>query len=328
MLHRSFAGCALALAVSVAGWVAAPSALAQDRIDRPVRILFGVPACGTVDLIARLVADKMKDGLGQPVVIDNRPGAIGRIAAEALKNAAPDGTTLMVAPVSAIAVVPHVFPNIPYDSLKDFAPVGLGATFPLAIAAGPASGAKTWAEFVAWAKANPGKASYATSGAGSLLHFYGVLLSREIGVDMTHVAYKGSAAYLNDLVGGQVPAAIDAIADLSELHRAGKIRVLASSGAKRSTALPDVPSFGELGVKGVEASGWFGFFVPARTPPALVELLNREINKALRAPDVAEKLTKVGLDPAPSTVDEFARLVASDHAKWGPVVRASGFKPE
>lgn len=328
MLHRSFAGCALALAVSVAGWVAAPSALAQDRIDRPVRILVGFPAGGTVDLIARLVADKMKDGLGQPVVIDNRPGAIGRIAAEALKNAAPDGTTLMVAPVSAIAVVPHVFPNIPYDSLKDFAPVGLGATFPLAIAAGPASGAKTWAEFVAWAKANPGKASYATSGAGSLLHFYGVLLSREIGVDMTHVAYKGSAAYLNDLVGGQVPAAIDAIADLTELHRAGKVKVLASSGATRSTALPDVPTFNELGVAGVEAMGWFGFFAPAKTPKPIVDALNAAINKALTSPDVAEKLSKLGMDPATGSPELFAKVLADDYAKWGPIVKASGFKPE
>ncbi len=328
MRRRTLVRLAPVLALGATLPLAAPSALAQDRIDKPVKILVGFPAGGTVDLIARLVADKMKDGLGQPVVIENKPGAIGRIAAEALKNAAPDGTTLMVAPVSAIAVVPHVFPNTPYDSLRDFAPVGLGATFPLAFAAGPASGARTWPEFVAWAKANPGKASYATSGAGSLLHFFGVLLSREIGVDMTHVAYKGSAAYLNDLVGGQVPAAIDAIADLSELHRAGKIRVLASSGPKRSTALPDVPSFGELGVRGVEASGWFGFFAPAKTPQPLIELLNREIVKALRAPDVAERLTKVGLDPAPSTPEEFGRLVASDHAKWGPVVRASGFKPE
>jgi tripartite-type tricarboxylate transporter receptor subunit TctC len=225
-------------------------------------------------------------------------------------------------------VVPHVYADITYDPVKDFAPVALGATFQFAIAAGPQSGAKNWNEFVAWAKANPGKASYATSGAGSLPHFVGVLLSRGIGVEMLHVPYKGSAAYINDLVGGQIPAAIDAIADLTELHRAGRVRVLASSGAKRSTALPDVPTFSELGVKDVEAMGWFGFFAPAKTPKPVVEALNRAINKALQSPDVVEKLTKVGMDPATSTPEEFGRIVAADYAKWGPVVKASGFKPE
>ena len=317
----------LAFLGALALGIAAP-ALAQDKIDRPVKLIVGFPPGGTVDLIARVVADKMKDTLGQPVIVENRPGAIGRIAADAVKAAAPDGTTIMVMPIGPMAVVPHVYPDITYDPVKDFAPVALGATFQFAIAAGPASGAKNWNEYVAWAKANPAKASYATSGAGSLPHFFGVLLGRGIGVEMVHVPYKGSAAYVNDLLGGQIPAAIDAMADLTELHRAGKIRILASSGAKRSTALPDVPTFTELGVKNVEAIGWFGFFAPARTPKAIVDLLNSSINRALQAPDVVEKLTKVGIDPATGTPEEFGRIVAADYAKWGPVVKASGFKPE
>ncbi len=302
-----------------------PVVAAQATLDRPVHILVGFAPGGTADLIARVVADKLKDTVGQPVIVENRPGAIGRIAAEAVKNAAPDGATIMVMPIGPMAVVPHTYKNISYDAIKDFAPIGLGATFQFAIAAGPASGAKTWQEFVAWAKANPGKASYATSGAGSLPHFFGVLLSREIGVDMVHVAYKGSGAYVNDLLGGQVPAAVDAIADLTELHRAGKIRILASSGATRSTALPEVPTFTELGVKGVEAVGWFGFFAPAKTPKPIVDALNRGINKALQAPDVVEKLSKIGMDPATSTPEEFARILAADYTKWGPIVKASGF---
>jgi tripartite-type tricarboxylate transporter receptor subunit TctC len=317
---------ATVLCASLAG-VAAPVA-AQDKFDKPVKILVGFAAGGTADLIARVVADKMKDSLGQPVIVENRPGAIGRIAAEAVKNAAPDGTLIMVMPIGPMAVVPHVYKDIPYDPIKDFTPIAVGATFQFAFAAGPASGAKTWAEFAAWAKANPTKAAYATSGAGSLPHFFGVLLGRGIGVEMVHVPYKGSAAYINDLIGGQVPAAVDAIADLTELHRAGKITILASSGAQRSTALPEVPTFSELGVKNVEAMGWFGFFAPAKTPKPVVDALNRAINKALTSPDVVEKLSKLGMDPATGTPEEFAKIVASDYAKWGPIVTASGFKPE
>lgn len=306
----------------------ASPAFAQDKFDKPVRIVVGFPAGGTADLIARVVADKLKDSLGQPVVVDNRPGAIGRIAAEAVRNAPADGATIMVMPIGPMAVVPHVYKDVPYDPIRDFAPVALGATFQFAIAAGPESGAKNWSEFAAWVKANPGKASYATSGAGSLPHFFGVLLGREIGVNMVNVPYKGSAAYINDLLGGQIPAAIDAIADLTELHRAGRVKILASSGAKRSTALPEVPTFNELGVKNVEAIGWFGFFAPAKTPKPIVDLLNRNINKALQAPDVVDRLTKLGMDPATGTPEEFGKIVASDYAKWGPIVTASGFKPE
>jgi tripartite-type tricarboxylate transporter receptor subunit TctC len=327
MTIRSMARAAVRATICAALAAVALSAVAQDKFDKPIKLLVGFPAGGTADLIARVVADKMKDSLGQPVIVENRPGAIGRIAADAVKAAPPDGTTIMVMPIGPMAVVPHVYADITYDPLKDFTPIAIGATFQFAIAAGPQSGARNWNEFVAWAKANPGKAAYATSGAGSLPHFFGVLLSRGMGVEMLHVPYKGSAAYINDLIGGQIPAAIDAIADLSELHRAGKVRILASSGSKRSTALPDVPTFAELGVKDVEALGWFGFFAPAKTPQPIVEALNRAINKALQSPDVAEKLSKVGMDPATGTPEDFGRIVASDYAKWGPIVKASGFKP-
>ena len=315
---------AVVVALAATTFAAAP-VLAQDKMDKPVRILVGFAPGGTADLIARVVADKLKDTIGQPVIVENRPGGGGRIAADAVKAAAPDGATIMVMPIGPMAVVPHTLKSISYDTVKDFTPIGLGATFQFAFAAGPQSGAKTWSEFVAWAKANPNKASYATSAAGSLPHFIGVLLSRELGVDMVHVAYKGSAAYINDLIGGQVPAAIDALADLTELHRAGRIRILATSGATRAAAAPEVPTFAELGLKNMVVSGWFGFFAPANTPKPVIDTLNRGINKALASPDVVEKLSKLGMDPATSTPEEFARIVASDFAKWGPVVKASGF---
>lgn len=315
-------------AVTMAVALASGAALAQERFDRPVRIIVGFAAGGTADLMARLVADKMKDSLGQPVIVENRPGAAGRIAADAVKAAPPDGSTLMVMPIGPMAVVPHTYKTLSYDPLRDFAAVGIGATFDFALAAGPASGAKSWSEYVAWAKANPSKSSYATSGAGSLPHFFGVLLGKEAGIEMVHVAYKGSAAYVNDLMGGAIPIAVDTVADLSELHRAGRIRILATSGTQRSPAVPEVPTFNELGVKNVEASGWFGFFAPARTPPATIELLNRHLNMALRSPDVVDKLRNVGMEPATSTPDEFAKRLAADYAKWGPVVKATGFTAE
>ena len=318
-------GAGLALCAAL---VAGAPAMAQDKIDKPVKILVGFAAGGTADIIARVVAEKMTASLGQPVLVENRPGAIGRIAAEAVKGAAPDGTTLMVMPIGPMAVVPHVYKDITYDPIKDFTPVAIGATFQFAFAASPKSGAKTWAEFVQWAKANPGKADYATSGAGSLPHFFGVLLGRGIGVDMVHVPYKGSAAYTSDLIGGQVSGAIDALADLTELHRAGKVKILASSGAKRSTALPDVPTFTELGVTGVEAMGWFGFFAPPKTPKPIIDALNKAINAALQSPDVAAKLSGLGMDPATGTPEQFGKIVADDYAKWGPIVKASGFKPD
>jgi tripartite-type tricarboxylate transporter receptor subunit TctC len=327
MTLRSVMHAAVSAVLCAALAVALPAGAQDYKFDRPIKILVGFAAGGTADLIARVVADKMKDSLGVPVVVDNRPGAIGRITAEAVKGAAPDGTTLMVMPIGPMAVVPHVYKDIPYDPVKDFTPIAIGATFQFAIAAGPASGAKTWNEFVAWAKANPGKASYATSGAGSLPHFFGVMLGRGIGVEMVHVPYKGSAAYMNDLIGGQVPAAVDAIADLTEQHRAGKVKILASSGTSRSKALPDVPTFAELGVA-IEAMGWFGFFAPAKTPKPIVDTLNRAINQALASPDVVAKLSGIGMDPATGTPDDFAKIVASDYAKWGPIVTASGFKPE
>ena len=315
-------------AVTMAVALASGAALAQERFDRPVRIIVGFAAGGTADLMARLVADKMKDSLGQPVIVENRPGAAGRIAADAVKAAPPDGSTLMVMPIGPMAVVPHTYKTLSYDPLKDFAAVGIGATFDFALAAGPASGARSWSEYVAWAKANPSKSSYATSGAGSLPHFFGVLLGKEAGIEMVHVAYKGSAAYVNDLMGGAIPIAVDTVADLSELHRANRIRILATSGTQRSPAVPEVPTFNELGVKNVEASGWFGFFAPARTPPATIELLNRHLNMALRSTDVVDKLRNVGMEPATSTPDEFAKRLAADYAKWGPVVKATGFTAE
>jgi len=226
-----------------------------------------------------------------------------------------------------MAVVPHVYKDITYDPIRISHRLRLArrssSRSPQVRKAAPRHGRSSL-----HGPRRIGKADYATSGAGSLPHFFGVLLGRGIGVEMVHVPYKGSAAYMNDLIGGQVSGAVDAIADLTELHRAGKVKVLASSGAKRSTALPDVPTFNELGVTGVEAMGWFGFFAPAKTPRRSSTRSIRRSTRRLQSPDVAAKLSGLGMDPATGTPDQFAKIVADDYAKWGPIVKASGFKPE
>ena len=201
--------------------------------DKTVRILVGFPPGGTTDLLGRVVADKLKDGLGQTVLVENRPGAIAAIAAEAVKNSPPDGGTLLLNVVGSMIVAPNARKANTFDTLRDFAPVSLVTTSHLALAVGPGVPAKTLREFLDWARANRGKAFYATSGAGSLPHMLGLLLAREAGVELTHVPYKGTAAYINELIGGQVPAAFDALGDLSEQHRAGKLRILAIAGASR-----------------------------------------------------------------------------------------------
>ena len=218
----------LALLIALA---AAPSARAQDTT---VRILVGFPPGGGADLIARLAADKARDALGAQVIVENRPGAGGQIAAEALKNAAPDGKTLMASPVAVTVIAPLTHKKLAYDPEKDFAPVSLAVNFQLAFTAGPGTPATTLAEYIAWVKGDARRTSFGVPAAGSLPHFFGLLLGRAIGTELVHVAYKGGAPLLNDLIGGQIPAGVDVLSEAIPQHRAGKVRILASSGAKRS----------------------------------------------------------------------------------------------
>jgi len=312
--------CALAaLAVSLS-----TSALAQDKV---VRILVGFAPGGTADVVARLIADKMKDTLGQTVIVENRPGATGRIAAEAVKNGPPDGSLVTLATIGTIVVSPHAYKSNPFDTMKDFAPVSQVTNLHLAMAVATNVPAKNMKEYVAWVKSNRDKAFYATSGAGTLPHFLGLLVAREAGVELTHVPYKGTSAYMAELTTGQVPAAFDAMGDLSEQHKAGKLRILASAGSKRSAAMPDIPTLKEEGYN-VEGAAWFGVFAPAATPKPVVDRLSAAIAKAVQSPDVAAKLASLNMEAVGNTPEEFARTVAADWAKWGAIVKASGFTLE
>ena len=302
------------------------AAAAQAQVDKPVRLLVGFPPGGSADIAARLLTERIGAELKQPVVVDNKPGAGGRIAAELLKNAAPDGTTLLLTPIVVPVLAPLVFSRLAYNPTTDFAPVGQVANFQFAISVNAAHPAKNVQDLVAWYKANPALANYGTPGAGSLPHFFGVMLANGAGIDLVHVPFSGGGPLMNALVGNQVSAAIDTMVDQIELMRSGKIRMLATSGATRSPLLPDVPTIVESGFKGVEGTSWFAIYAPAKTQPATIQQLNAALNKALAAPELRERFIKLGLEPTGGSPAELAAIMQRDTERWAPVIKASGFR--
>lgn len=293
----------------------------------PVKILVGFPPGGSADATARLIADKMSESLGSAVIVENRPGAGGRIAAQAVKDAAPDGNLLMLVPMAVMVVQPVVFKSIKYDTTKDFTPIGNAATFPLALATGPATPAKNMTELIAWIKANPNLANYGSPATGSLPHFLGEMLGQAAGVKMQHVPYQGGAPLMTALLGGQLPIGFDTPLEFAENHRAGKLRIQAVSSAQRMPQFPDVPTLREAGIN-IEASAWFGMFGPAGMQAARVDQLSVLVQGALKQADVVSKLNNLGLTAAPQSSAEMARRLAADKARWEPVIRATGFQAD
>lgn len=314
-----------AVASLPAGLLAQTPALAK-----PARIVVGFPPGGSADLMARALAQQL-GSYAPSVIVDNKPGAGGRIALEALKNAEPDGSTLVITPSSMVALYPHVYKKLSYDPLKDFTPVAMMASFPFVLAVGPLVPAqvKTVAEFLAWCRANPKLAAYASPGNGSTPHFAGVALARAAQVDLTHVAYKGGAPAMNDVLGGQIAANMAVISNALPLLQTGKLRALAITGAVRSPALPEVPTLIESGYRDVLVTEWFGVFLPARAPADLSVRLNAAVRDALGTRAVQEVLAKASFDAAaPSTPAEFGRMLKAEIDRWGAIVKASGFTPE
>jgi tripartite-type tricarboxylate transporter receptor subunit TctC len=315
-----------ASALAVLAFATAVPASAQDG---PVRVLVGFAPGSTSDAVARLLADRMKTSLGTPVVVENRPGANGFIAAEALKNARPDGRTVMIAPIAVTVFAPFTHANLRFDPIKDFAPVSLAANFQFALAVGPAAPAKTLPEHVAWIRANPAKASYGLPLAGGPGHFLGIMVARETGVNLTFVTYKGGGPLVTDLIGGQVPAGIALVSDMLKQHQAKRLTILAVFGPERSSAAPEVPTFRELGYGAIGGGlGWHAFHVTAGTPRPTIDRLSAAIAGAIKAPEVSERFIALGLEPVGSTPDELARRIAEDIASWGPAIKASGFRAE
>jgi len=312
------ASCVLAVAALFASTAAQAQATG--------RVITGYPAGGVIDILTRIVSDGLREQLGQNFIAENRAGGAGRIALDAVRTATPDGNTLLVSPIANICIFPHTHDNLGYDAIRDLAPVALVAGFDIALAIGPGTPARNLEEFVAWGKANPKLVSFGTPGPGNLPHFFGLLFGKAVGIEMTNVPYKGSPPAISDLVGGQIPIVVTVLGDFIGQARAGKIRVLAHSGATRAKSLPDVPTFKEIGIAGLEGGGWYGFFAPAKTPAATIERLNAAVVKTLATPAVSARIESLSLHAQATTPASFTKMVHDDYERWGKVIRASGFK--
>jgi tripartite-type tricarboxylate transporter receptor subunit TctC len=317
--RRLFAVIAFAVAFA---WP--PSLHAQEQ---PIRIIFPFAAGGSGDGLARLIAEKMRVALNRNVIVENRTGAAGRPAVLMVKNSAPDGSTLLITPIAPMAVYQHVYKNLEYDPIKDFAPVSQIATFDFAVAVGPHVPATSLKELVAWVKADTARASFGSPGTGTLPHFFGLLFGRAAGVALRHVPYKGSAATLTDLAAGHVPMVFTTISDFVEMHKTKRIRILATAGAARSPFAPDVPTFREAGFD-IEGTSWFGAFAPARTPRETIERYSAVMAAAVRMPEVRERFLGWGLQPIGRSAAEFAAIQKADSERWATAVKATGFSAD
>ncbi len=301
---------------------------AQAQSDKTLRVLVGFPAGVSIDVVTRIVTEKMKDELRRPVIVDNRAGAGGRVAAELLKAAAPDGNTVMITPIVVPVLAPMVFSKLNYNPETDFAPVGKVCDFAFALAVPAQAPIKTLKDYAAWLKANPQQANFGSPAAGSLPHFFGVMLGNALGVDMVHVPFNGGAALQSAVLGGHAPAGIDVVLEWQQNARAGKVVVLATSGAQRSRIMPDVPTFKEQGFGDLVGQGWFAMYAPARTPAAAIEEINRALNKALALPEVRERFAALGLEAAAGSPADLKAAMVEDTRRWAPVVRKSGFRAD
>ena len=315
--------------IALAGPLLLSSLVAQAQSaypSRPVRLIVTVPPGGAADLVARVMAQKLGDSLGQTFVVDNRAGGGGQIAADTVAKAAPDGYTTLLASITTHGIGPHIYAKLPYDPVKDFAPVCLYATMPMIMVANAQLPVKNVPELIALAKAKPNSISFASSGSGGAPHLVGELFKNVTGAPLQHVPYKGSAPGAADVAGGQVQLMFDALAPHLPHLKSGRTKVLAAISPARLPIAPDAPTMTELGFAKVAASIWYGMLVPAGTPKALITKLNVEANKALEMPDVKERLAGAGIDVGGGSPEDYAKFIRDELAKWGPVVKASGAK--
>ena len=313
------------------GTGAFPAAHAQALPDT-ARIIVGFPPGGAPDIVARRLAEQLRGKLATTVVVENKPGASGRIAVDAARLLPPDGLTLLLNPAGVLTVNPHTYRNLNYKPFEDFTPLSLACVIDFGFAVGPAvpESVKTIADFAAWTRlpANADKVSYGSPAAGAPPHFVGDVLNRSLGLNMTHVPYRGGQLATTDLMGGQIAAVVLTLGDLVAPARSGKVRILASSGATRSRFTPEVPTFAEQGVAGLDLRDWFGVYIAGKASPEVVARVAPMVAAAMSSPEAVQALAVAGLEARSSTPQELDRLARADFQRWGPIVKASGFLAE
>jgi tripartite-type tricarboxylate transporter receptor subunit TctC len=305
-----------------------PAAHSQNYPARPIRIIAQFQPGTSTDILARVIGARLTDAWGQQVVVDNRPGAGGLVGTELGAKAAPDGYTLTMAVSSGFGINPTLYAKLPYDVLRDFAPITNIALTPQTLVANPGFGAKSMKDLIALAKSKPGQLNYASLGAGSTSHLTMEMFRSAAGITLNHIPYKGSPAAHAELFSGQIPMMFDAIPAVLPHVKSGRLRGLAIGSARRSTFLPDVPTVAESGFPGFEAVGWIGVAAPSKTPPAVLDKLNAEIRRIINTPEMKEHLATLAFTPVGDSRDEFGRFIKSEIARWGKAVRESGAKAE
>ena len=319
LTRRTLGLTALSL-VSLSMAIFSPSSQAQEK--PPLKILVGFPPGGSADVLARMVADALRDDFGT-IVVDNKPGAGGRIALNMTKAAKPDGQTVVILPSGPMVLFPHVYKKLDYDAVKDFTPISQIARFQFGVVSGPASNVKNMAEMKAKAKADPASASYGTPGAGTLPHFMGVLLEQSAGIQLNHIPFQGGAPANNALLGGHIGYKFDVVSETAELHRSGKVRIIAVTGAQRDAQVPEVPTLQESGIN-MEATAWFAMYGPAGLPAEVLSRLEKAMMKMARHPAMKEKMVKLGYEPIGSNSADLAAAQKADLARWEKPIKATG----
>ncbi|HEY7240934.1 MAG TPA: tripartite tricarboxylate transporter substrate binding protein [Burkholderiales bacterium] len=315
------------LALLVAAMLLQTAAYGQSWPAKPLRFVVPFPPGGSTDFAARSVADRLAAALGRPVIVENRSGGNGAVGTGEVARAAPDGYTILFA-ADQVTTLPLVVKNLPYDILRDFAPITEVTTQPIALAVHPSVPARTVAELIAYAKANPGKLSFCHSGTGSGQHLSGELFKKMAGIDMVHVPYKGGAPAVQDLIAGQVPVGMLGSTPLIPHHKSGRIRILAFTSLERFAALPEIPTLNESGLAGFETAQWLGLLAPRGTRDEVVQRLQLETAKVLALPEVRERLMQAALQPVGSTPAELAALMRADIDRWGRLARELGIEPQ
>jgi tripartite-type tricarboxylate transporter receptor subunit TctC len=323
----------LRIVVGLIAWAILGNAVAQQAQERnypvkPIRLIVTFPPGGSADITARALAARMSERLEQPVLIDNRPGAGGNIGLDIVAKSSPDGYTIGVGAAGALAVNTSLYPNMPFDPLKDFAPVGMVAMIPFVLVAHPSFAAANLSEMLALAKARPGTLSMGHGGNGTAMHLSAELLKQMSGMDVALVPYKGSGPASTDVVAAQIPLAISDIPASIAFIKSGRLKALGLTAGKRSAALPEVPTFAEAGISGYESIGWFGVVAPAGTPEAIVNRLNAELQAALNDPEIRRRVIASGAEPMPGTPAEFRSMIESEILKWASVIKVSGARIE